>query len=102
MSLMKRLFPVLAAIAVLAACNGHDNDGSLTPSNPSGRGSLVGSPTQTGKYSPSDLLSQLTGDPLGKLLLQFTFSPTCTVSVYHFDYQTVGGASESTQASGAL
>ncbi len=102
MFLIKRLLPVLAAMSVLAACNGHDNDGSLTPSNPSGRGSLVGSPMQTGTYSPSDLLSQLSGDPLGKLLLQLTISPTCTVNVYHYDYQTVGGAGEATQASSAL
>jgi alpha/beta superfamily hydrolase len=92
---------VLTAIGVLAACHSHDK-GSLTPSNPTGRGSLIGSPTKTGTYSPSDLLSSLTGDPLGKLLLQLTFSPTCTVNVYHVDYQTVGGAGESTQASGAL
>jgi Prolyl oligopeptidase family len=99
-----RLLPLLlVASIVLAACGGgHDDGSSLQPSNPPTRGQLVGSPTMTGSYSPSDLLSDLTGDPLGKLLLQLTFSPTCTVNVYHLNYQTVGGAGESTQASAAL
>jgi predicted esterase len=44
----------------------------------------------------------LSSDPLGKLLLQLTFSPTCTVNVYHMEYETVGGAGEATKASGAL
>ena len=90
-----RLLPAaLAAIVFLAACKGdHDNGSSTTPptSSTPTRGQLLGTPTQTGSYSPSDLLSQLTSDPLGKLLLQLTFSPTCQVTVYHMEYQTVGG-----------
>src|SRR6185437_1322562 len=103
MSPLIRSLPVLAAVLCFAACGGSSNNGSLSPSNPQPtRGTLVGTPTQTGSYSPSDLLSELTGDPLGKLLLQLTFSPTCTVNVYHVEYQTVGGAGESTTASAAL
>ena len=56
----------------------------------------------TGSYSTSDLLSMLTTDPLGKELLQLTFAPTCTVNVYHLEYETVGGAGEATTASAAL
>ncbi len=98
-----RILPILAVVLCLTACGGSSNNGSLSPggSQPS-RGALIGTPTQTGSYSPSDLLSELTGDPLGKLLLQLTFSPTCTVTVYHLEYQTVGGAGESTTASAAL
>jgi len=101
---MMRLLPVLAAAIAVAACGGHDNASSMQPSTPPTptRGQLVGTPTMTGSYSPSDLLSDLTSDPLGKLVLQLTFTPTCSVNVYHFDYQTVGGAGESTQASAAL
>jgi hypothetical protein len=99
---MTRRFLFLAVAALLSACGGHDHGSSpMTPSSPT-RGQLLGTPTMTGTYSPSDLLSNLTGDPLGKLLLQLTFSPTCTVNVYHFEYQTVGGAGESTTASAAL
>ena len=99
---MLRTLPALVAVIVLSACNGHDNASSMQSSSPPTRGQLLGTPTMTGSYSPSDLLSQLTSDPLGKLLLQLTFTPTCTVNVYHYEYQTVGGAGESTKASGAL
>jgi hypothetical protein len=97
----RRLLPIALA-ALLAACGGHDHGTSPTMPGPPTRGQLLGTPTMTGSYSPSDLLSNLSGDPLGKLLLQLTFSPTCTVNVYHYEYQTVGGAGESTTASAAL
>jgi Prolyl oligopeptidase family len=96
-----RLLPLLLA-ACLAACGGHSsNSVSQTQSAPT-QGQLVSSPTKTGSYAPSDLLSLLTGDPLGKELLQLTVAPICNVAVYHLQYQTVGGAGEATQASAAL
>ena len=99
-----RVLSVTVAAACLTACGGgHDNGTSSAPTNSQpARGQLVGTPTQTGSYSSSDLLSELTADPLGKLLLQLTFSPVCTVTVYHLEYQTVGGAGEATTASAAL
>lgn len=100
--MIRRLLP-LAVVALLSACGGgHDHGSSPMPPPPPTRGQLLGTPTMTGAFSPSDLLSDLSGDPLGKLLFQLTFSPTCTVNVYHFEYQTVGGAGESTTASAAL
>jgi hypothetical protein len=98
----RRLLPLGVAVLLSACGGGHDHGSSPMPPPPPTRGQLLGTPTMTGTYSPSDLLSNLTGDPLGKLLLQLTFSPTCTVNVYHFEYQTVGGAGESTTASAAL
>ncbi|MGH8211254.1 MAG: alpha/beta hydrolase family protein, partial [Steroidobacteraceae bacterium] len=100
---MAHLLPVLAATALLSAC-GKDNDNASAspPSTGPMRGQLLSSPTMTGSYSASDLLSQLTSDRLGKDLLQLTISPTCTVNVYHLQYATVGGAGEATTASAAL
>jgi esterase/lipase len=97
------LLPVLAAAALLAGCGSdHGNAPAITtPTSPT-RGQLLSTPTLAGSYSVSDLLSMLSSDPLGKLLLQLTFSPTCTVNVYHMEYETVGGAGEATKASGAL
>src|SRR5438105_2416774 len=97
------LLPVLAVATLLAACgSGHDNAPSSPAQTTPTRGQLLGMATMAGSYSASDLLSMLSSDPLGKLLLQLTFSPTCTVNVYHMDYETVGGAGEATTASGAL
>ena len=93
-----------SAVMLLAACgHGDDSAPSVTPppATPT-RGQLVSTPTMSGSYSASDLLSMLASDPLGKELLQLTFSPTCTVNVYHMEYETVGGAGEATTASAAL
>lgn len=95
------LLPLLLA-SLLIACGGHSNSSVSQSQGTPMRGQLISNPVKTASYSPSDLLSLLTGDPLGKELLQLTFSPTCNVAVYHLQYQTVGGAGEATQASAAL
>ena len=97
------LLPALTAAVLLTACGkGDDNAPTTQPETAPSRGQLLATPTVSGSYSSSDLLSLLTSDPLGKELLQLTFSPTCTVTVYHMEYATVGGAGEATTASGAL
>jgi pimeloyl-ACP methyl ester carboxylesterase len=97
------LWPAALAAVLLVACGkGHDNAPSTQPAGAPTRGQLTGTPTVSGSYSTSDLLSQLTTDPLGKELLKLTFSPTCSITVYHMEYETVGGAGEATTASGAL
>lgn len=87
--------PFLAGL--LSACGGHGNGSMSVP-----QGTATAGLTKTAAYSPSDLLSILSGDPLGKELLQLTVSPTCNVTIYHLQYPTVGGAGEATQASTAL
>src|SRR6185295_18706352 len=42
------------------------------------------------------------GNDIGKALVSIALSPTCGIDVYQLRYQTVGGASESVSASGAL
>jgi pimeloyl-ACP methyl ester carboxylesterase len=99
-----RLLAAFAAAAVLAACGGSSN-GSSTPPRPTTpqEGQLLQSPpTQTGSYSVSDLLSLLSGDSDAAQLLRLAFNPACTVTVYHMEYETVGGQGEATTASGAL
>ena len=52
--------------------------------------------------SPSDLLALLGGNAAGQTLLQFSYTPKCTITVYHMSYQTVDGDGNLTVASGAL
>ncbi len=104
---MKLTLPCLvAATALLSACNiGSDsNAGSgLTTQPTPQRGQLVMTPpTSTGTYGPADLVTLLTGNSIAAQFLQLSFTPICTVTVYHIEYYTVGAKSESTQASGAL
>jgi Prolyl oligopeptidase family len=97
------LLPWLAGAALLTACGGGNDNGSPPAATAPTRGQLLNSPPPLlASYSTSDLLSKLGNDPLGKELLQLTFSPTCTVNVCQLQYETVGGAGEATTASGAL
>jgi acetyl esterase/lipase len=99
-----RLLAAFAAAALLAACNGSSNGSSTPPQSTTPQeGQLLQSPpTQTGSYSVSDLLSMLSGDNDAAQLLSLAFTPACTVTVYHLEYETVGGQGEATTASGAL
>jgi Prolyl oligopeptidase family len=92
-----------AVILGIAAC-GHNNDdfsggSTATP----GRGALLQSPPQImATYAPADLLTLLGLSSLGQILLQLSYSATCTVTVYHIEYQTVDPVGNLTPASGAL
>lgn len=93
-----------AVTALLTACNGSISGSSGPPmSTTPQEGQLLQSPpAQTGSYSVSDLLSLLSGDSDAAQLLKLVFTPACTVTVYHLQYETVGGQGEATTASGAL
>jgi acetyl esterase/lipase len=96
---------LLATAAIgLTACHGSVTGSSGLPqsSTPQPGQLLQSPPTETGSYSVSDLLSLLTGDNDAAQLLKLAFTPACTVTVYHLEYETVGGQGEATTASGAL
>jgi hypothetical protein len=98
-----RFFAASAALCCLIACS-HKDSTSLAraPAPTPQRGDLVSAPTKVQSYAPSDLLALVGGNDLGKVLLQLTVSPVCTIDVYHFEYQTVDPAGNLTPASGAL
>ncbi len=98
-----RLLPVSAAAILLAACGGK-SVGTSAPSQSAipQPGQLLQAPQATGSYSVSDLLSMLSGNSDEAQLLKLTFAPFCSVSVYHMEYETVGGQGEATTASGAI
>jgi Prolyl oligopeptidase family len=99
-----RILAVSMAAILLAGCNAHINasSGGSTPSTPQ-PGQLLQSPRKTGSYSVSDLLSMLSGSSDAAQLLKLAaFAPVCTVTVYHMQYETVGGQGEATTASGAI
>lgn len=105
-----RLLACLLVLSLLCSgCNwfGSSNNNNTATAPATGgtaqRGQLTTNPpTKLATYSPSDILSQLSCNDLGKLLLQAAFTPTCSVSVYQLQYGTVGGQNEATTASGAL
>jgi Prolyl oligopeptidase family len=99
------IITLVAAATLLAACGGKGGMSSgpsqLTPSTPQ-PGQLLQTPTKSGSYTVSDLLSLLSGDSDASQLLSLAFTPTCTVAVYHMEYETIGGQGEATTASGAI
>jgi hypothetical protein len=101
-----RLLACFSILAGLAACtrggSGSTTTGTSSSSGSTQRGQLLGQPTLLATYDPSAVLALLTDDSLGAELLQLSYSPTCSVNVYHLEYETVGAVNEPTTASGAL
>ena len=99
---------LIACVAALASCggsgSGSSGGGSPTPPPPTPqRGALIDNPPQrVATYSPTQLLALLSGTDLGKTFLQLSYTPECTVTVYHLTYDTVDPKGNITPASGAL
>jgi hypothetical protein len=110
---------IVFAAALLAACGGGSDSsgnnasgtGSSGGTSATGRGMLVQNPpTLLSTVSAPDLLAQVTTGSSSQTfgaqelaqVLTLTGVPICDVNVYHIEYYTVGGANESTTASGAL
>jgi hypothetical protein len=103
---------------LLASCGGNtDSSGNGGGSSSSGgtstagRGALLQNPpTLLSTVSAADLLVQVTtgassqafGAQALAQVLALSGAPTCDAHVFHIEYYTVGGANESTTASGAL
>jgi hypothetical protein len=99
-----QILAIAAVAAVLGGCRASTNasSGPPQPTTPQ-PGQLLQTPTRTGSYSASDLLSMLSGNSDAAQLLKLaSFAPPCTVNVYHMQYETVGGQAEATSASGAI
>jgi hypothetical protein len=100
---LAQIFAVSAVAALLSGCRVSTNGSSAPPQSMTPQpGQLLQTPSRTGSYSPSDLLSMLSGNSDTGQLLKLAFNPLCTVDVYHMQYETVGGQGEATTASGAL
>jgi hypothetical protein len=92
----------LGALFLAPACGGGQS-GSMPQAVSTARGQLINNPpTKVGSFTVSDLLSRVSDTQLGQLLLRVSFSPTCSVDIYHLEYDTVGGRGEATTASAAL
>lgn len=99
-----RVTLVVAAAALLGGCGGSGggSSGSSAPATPARGALLANPPALAGSYGAADVLTRLAGSSVGAQILQLSVAPTCTVTIYHIEYYTVGATGESTTASGAL
>jgi predicted esterase len=92
----------IASLLLVACGGGADSSAPASGSTPQ-RGQLLQSPPMlVASYSVADLLAQLAASGVGELVLQLAYTPKCAIDVYQLQYETVGGASEPSTASGAL
>jgi predicted dienelactone hydrolase len=85
----------------LASCGSDSSSATLGTSTE--RGTLVYDPPfRIASLNAADFGSQLGATPAGQSLLAVAGAPACGVDFYHIEYNTVGGAGETTTASGAL
>src|ERR1700730_2868223 len=97
-----RIALVWRALFLLSGCSHQDG---ISPSPPpvAKRGALLQSPVHiVAAFSPALVRTLLQASPLGQTLLQLVYTPLCTITVYHLEYQTVDPAGQLTPASGAL
>jgi hypothetical protein len=113
--------PLLAMFSacLLIACGGADESSNSAGSNSSSSGSAPSTARGTLLQNPPVLLSTSTsavllaqvatdapsqtfGTQVLAQVLTLSGTPPCDVSVFHIEYNTVGGANEPTTASGAL
>ena len=110
---------ILLAASLLAACGGGSDSSGNNGGGNSSSGStsttqpgmlLQNPPTLLSTVSAPVLLAQVTTGASSQTfgaqalaeVLSLSGAPICDVNVYHIEYYTVGGADESTTASGAL
>ncbi|HTT11272.1 MAG TPA: prolyl oligopeptidase family serine peptidase [Burkholderiaceae bacterium] len=99
---VRRLGIAALAACVLAACSGNGSSGAAVDDS-GARGSLIQNPPfRAASLTAADLTAQLQSTPAGQQLLLVAGMPTCGVDVHYIQYGTVGGAGESTTASGVL
>jgi predicted esterase len=94
----------LGAALLVAACGGGDSGGPLGTQNAApSRGALMQSPPpRITSMTAGDFNALLNASSDGKSLITLAGTPTCGVDVQYIQYGTVGGAGETTTASGAL
>ena len=111
MTYAQNILATMVTVALLSGCNmSNNNDSSSMPTStptpapaPVQRGDVVnGPPIKMGTYAPSDLLALLGGNDLGSTFLQLAYTPLCTITVYHLEYETVDPAGNLTLGSSAL
>ena len=103
-SIATTLFAVtLVALAFTLEACGDNNSKTGTASTSTVHGTLIDSPPfRIASLTAADFAAELGTSQSGMQLLEIAGTPMCGVDFYYIQYYTVGGAGETTNASGAL
>jgi hypothetical protein len=89
------------ATVLLTACGSSSPTSEIATST--ARGTLIENPPfRIASLDAATLTAELNGSATGQQLLELAGPPACGVDFYYLQYWTVGGANESTTATGAL
>jgi len=101
MSGIRGPFYAAIAVALLTACGSNSTTSEVATST--ARGTLIQNPPlRIASLDAAAFAAELNATATGQELLALTGAPTCGVDFYYIQYWTVGGASESATATGAL
>lgn len=107
MEVRQRVFVILAAAPIFAACGGgggNDEESESDPAAPAPvRGTLIQSPPErTASLSPSNLLAAMASVPEAQQVLELVASPKCGIDIHYLQYNTVDPKGAATTASAAM
>ncbi len=96
------LAAALFAVSILAGCGGGGSSGASVNNSPT-RGTLIENPPlRVASLNATDLTAQLNSSVSGQQLLAVAGAPVCGIDYHYINYETVGGAGETTTATGVL
>ena len=107
MRIFRTLLLAACFASVLAGCGSGSGSSGASVNTSTARGTLIENPPlRIASLNAADFTAQLNASPSGQQLLQIASSGTmslpCGVDFHYIQYATVGGAGETTTASGAL
>ena len=101
---MRTILTLLLATVVagfLSGCGNGSNGAAVNSSTD--RGTLIQNPPlRVASVNVTDLTAQLNSTASGQQLAQLAGAPTCGIDYHYIQYETVGGAGESTTATGVM
>ena len=102
MKSFRSAFGAIASALLVVACGGTNTE-TPAPNTSTTHGTLVENPPlRLASVDAAAFQAQLASSSQGQQLLQLAGNPSCGVDFYYLQFNTVGGAGETTQSTGAM
>jgi len=102
MKSFRSAFGAMVSALLVVACGGTNTE-TAAPNQSTTHGTLVENPPlRLASVNATAFQAQLASSSQGQQLLQLAGTPVCGVDFYYLQFNTVGGAGETTQSTGAM